>query len=189
MGSHSTRRNRTIVAVRFQRQLRQVFRLTQGDGEFYVVLNSTDWLEWHYSYHRSGQRHVRMKLKGSGGAELRLPPWFVSRVRPIADFRGVELICGGTILKGTFHRLPECDATGVETLILDADAALFRDDIMFARVFLVEPGLEPEIPCASSVGPKLLYLTKTASPWVGIAFFQQRPTAISEAKLEGKAAG
>jgi hypothetical protein len=83
------------------------------------------------------------------------------------------LVLGATILRGQFQRLRIYEASREPAILLDADAARFRDDVIFVRVFLMEPSSEPSIPEALHSGPPLLHVITETQPWVGIAFFQQ----------------
>jgi hypothetical protein len=58
--------------------------------------------------------------------------------------------------------------------VLDADAGQWNDDIVFLRLFLIEFGLETDMPSAVNVGAKLVHVVKSTNAWIGIAFFQEK---------------
>jgi hypothetical protein len=143
--------------------------LKEAKGNFYVFMALADpWVKNHLSYHASGQRHFKVGLKGREPDKL-----FVSSCQPTSALRGVELLLKTAILRGQFQKLRIHKASAEPAIVLDADAADFRDDVVFVRVFLVEPDSEPKIPDALHSGPPLLHVIKETEPWVGIAFFQQ----------------
>lgn len=169
-----------------------MLRLVEERGNFYVI-DSADptSLKMHASYHASGQRHFKVEGRiewpenytphwADGfptDVDLTKPPpkhRYISQSQPTSTLRGVELILGTTTLPWLFQNLPLYDRSSQPALLLDTDAAQFRDEIFFMRVFLIEPELEPDIPSAVNVGPKLIHVIKTTNPWVGIAFFQQK---------------
>jgi hypothetical protein len=143
--------------------------LRENKGNFYAILyTNQDSLQMHVSYHATGQRHFKIGPKG------RKPDkYYVSNCQPPSTLRGVELVLGANILRGQFQGLRPYNASREQAIVLDADAANFRDDIIFSRVFLLEPNSEPSIPKSFHSGPPLLHVITEVEPWAGIAFFQQ----------------
>ena len=170
MRLRSATRKEWKVALQFQGATRECFLLVENKGNFHIILSlASKWLHHHVSYHATGQRHFKVGPKGRKPGKC-----FVSLCQRTSSLRGVELLLGASILWGQFQDLRLCNPSHVPAVVLDADAAHFRDDIIFVRVFLFEPNREPSIPAASNVGPQLLHVIQDTHPWVGIAFFQQK---------------
>ena len=162
------------MVLRFEGISRECFLLRENRGNFHVILALADeWLHNHVSYHASGQRHFKVGPKGR-----RPERCFVSYCQPTSKFQGVELLLGATILRGQFQKSRIYKASQAPAIIFDADAAHFRDDVIFVRVFLVEPFSEPSIPNSLYAGPSLLHVITETQPWVGVAFFQQSEAII-----------
>jgi hypothetical protein len=148
--------------------------LRENNGNFYAILYlNQDRLQMHVSYHASGQRHFKVGPKGREPEKH-----FVSFCQSPSTLRGVELVLGATILRGQFQGLRIYNAPREPAIVLDADAANFRDDVIFVRVFLMEPNSKPSIPEALHSGPPLRYVITETQPWVGIAFFQQSEALV-----------
>lgn len=163
-------RNEFRVVLHLQGERREVFVLIEEKGNFYVILPGGPFsLKWHASYHSSGQRHFKVESRRVKEKYL-----FAAQRQPASVLKGGELILAASLLKGQFQNLRKCTRSLEGILMLDADAAKFRDDIVFVRVFLIEPGLEPDIPSAVNVGPNLVHIVKSTNPWIGIAFFQEK---------------
>lgn len=162
------------IIFRFQGASRECLRLRESNGNFYAILDLNDeHSQMHVSYHASGQRHFKVGPKGKKPEKR-----FVSRCQPPSTLHGVELLLGATILRGQFHGLREYNSSREPTIVLDGDAARFRDDVVFVRAFLMEPGTKPNIPQAVHIGAPLLRVITETQPWVGIAFFQQSDALV-----------
>ncbi len=58
-------RNEFTVVLRFQGEQREGFRLVRERGNFYVILpGGRTSLQWHVSYHASGEWHFKVGRKG-----------------------------------------------------------------------------------------------------------------------------
>ena len=186
-------RNEILVALRFKGEEREILRIVEQSGEFNVFPpdRRPTALKMHSSYHVSGQRHIKIESETRwpsnyvrdpadgfpADVDFSKPPpkyRYISHLQPTSTLRGLELIEGSTLLPWLFQSLPTYDRMNGTGLLLDADAAQFRDDSIYTRVFLIEPGLEPNIPNAVDIGPKLVHVIRSVKPWIGIAFFQQR---------------
>ena len=127
---------------------------------------------WHWSYHASGERHLKLHRK--------IPklvmgvPTREARQRP-DRLVGAEALACFTILKDSVGALPAREPLRPPDVLLDADGANFRDDAMFLRVFLLGPGGEIQVPNAVEVGPIALEVFRHTRPWIGCALFQQEP--------------
>jgi hypothetical protein len=162
------------IVLHFQGASRECFCLRENKGNFYAILYlNHEWLQIHVSYHASGQRHFKVGPKGREPEKR-----FVSICQSPSILQGVELVLGATILRGQFHGLRLYKASREQVILLDADAVHFRDDVIFVRVFLIEPNSEPHIPQALHSGPPLLHVITETRPWVGIAFFQQSDALV-----------
>ena len=200
MQSGRASRHETTIVLRFLGEERKLFLLAAGNGDFYVIFPGN---EIHASYHDSGQRRFSDKRKVKWPENYtphradgfpadvdisKRPPQhrYISQRQPTATLRGSELILGTTINMhlGTFRNLSPHQPSERREVTLDADAAHFRDDVIFLRVFLVEPGLQPEIPAAANVGPAVVYLIKHLTPWLGIACFQEKSSFKEDSLLE-----
>jgi hypothetical protein len=162
------------IVLHFQGTSRECFLLRENKGNFYAILALADeLLHNHVSYHASGQRHFKVGPKGREPDKR-----FVSICQSPSTLRGVELVLGAPIFRGQFQKFRLYKASPEPTILIDADAAHFRDDVIFVRVFLIEPNSEPTIPVALHSGPPLLHVIKETQPWVGIAFFQQSDAVL-----------
>lgn len=169
MRSRSAGSKEWKIVLHFQGASRECLLLKELRGDFYAFFALADeQLNEHASYHASGQRHFKVGPKGTKPNKH-----FISYCQPTSTLRGVELLLGATILRGQFQRLRIYKASCKPAIVLDADAAHFRDDVVFVRVFLAEPNSETNIPQALHSGRPLLHVITETQPWVGIAFFQQ----------------
>ena len=159
-----------IVVLHFQGHSRDCFRLKESKGSFYAIMALADGpIQFHASYHRSGRRHFKGGPQGIKPSLL-----YPSNCQPTSALRGVELFFqAAPILRGHFQRFRIHKPSNDPAIILDADAAHFRDDVIFLRVFLLEPNSEAGIPRDLWLGPPLLHVIKETRPWVHIEFFQQ----------------
>lgn len=124
----------------------------------------------HMSKHRSGERHLTVKL---GGKRHPLPESKVE-LQPTTTFSGVELLSHSPLLKGQFLDLPPLGTNRGKVVLLDTDSAGFRDDFLAVRVYLVEPGRDHEIPTPTDVGPCVRHIETSITPWVVVEVYQER---------------
>lgn len=159
-----------VVVLHFQGVSRECFRLKESKGNFYAILALADaWTQFHASYHASGQRHFKAGPKG-----IKPSLYYPSTFQPTSALQGVELFFqAAPILRGQLQRFRIYKPSNDPAIILDADAAHFRDDVIFLRVFLLEPNSQAVIPRDLPLGPPLFHVIKETRPWVRIEFFQQ----------------
>jgi hypothetical protein len=155
-----------------------------GHNAYFVLAASSEWPDPpKFSYHASGQRHLKMgsaiirTIGDLSAMEVLAPP--DKLVRP-------ELIAAGTILKGTLSLQPRYGqgaAPVAPDLLLDAEGRGFSHDApMFLRVYWAPCGRPAAPPACQDPGPFVRVLIPPADPLPAIAvcIFQQAapPTAL-----------
>ncbi len=167
------------IGVLYKGKLRHLGRVVVRDGSAYFIPCVQSWPDGiKFSYHRSGQRHVKIgkaivgRLLGEAN-DIRRPPRELTEVEAIAPI---------TILRGDLEKQPEYGSVGAPTkpdILLDADGNGFRDDVSFFRVFFVPAGVRPEPPLAARVGPiaRELLVVSESFPQIAVCLFQELASA------------
>ena len=93
---------------------------------------------------------------------------------PPANLQGVGDLYRSGIFLHQFLDYPPVGTNTGSLLILDAEKALFKDDFIAIRVYLVEVGREDQIPTHPALGPRILHLVRNTKPWIAIDIFQQK---------------
>ena len=129
----------------------------------------------HMSWHESGQRHAVMSV--SNGSEWKkdqtMQKQSTVNVGPPMSIKGAGPLYHSGIFRGKFlEGLPVGTNQG-HSIVLDADAAKFRDDFIVIRAYLVEPEAEDCIPIFPDTGPRILRLVKDTTPWLAVEVYQE----------------
>ena len=167
-----------LVALRFAGQDRKLFHITvTASGDYYAALRYGAYtppgfppLDCHMSYHPDGRR--RLALKDRRRLHPACHDTDVMR-QPTAHLRGVEQFAAIVGFKGQLETLSLLRGYKKPFILLDGDAAGFRDDAFCIKTYLVEPYQQHKIPLSRGVGPRILHLETSVTPWVAIEVFQQ----------------
>jgi hypothetical protein len=168
-------KTRMLVAIRIHGEERELFCVEATEKrDFYVFLQQTHPangltpLDRHMSYHSDGRRHWRVK-QGRKTLPTPGPVWR----QPTRNFRGVELLVHAVVPCGQFQALRPLRKLHKGVVVLDADSVGFRNDVFFARAYLIEPNQEQQIPIPANSGPRLVEFLQTSTPWFAVEVFQE----------------
>ena len=167
-----------LVGLRFAGQDRKLFRIAVSpSGHYYISLRYGAYappgyppLDCHMSYHADGRRHL--KLKSGTLLHPACHDTVVMR-QPTAHLGGVEQFPPMVGFKGQLETLSLLRGYKKPFILLDGDAAGFRDDAFCIKTYLVEPHQQHKIPSSPGVGPHILHLEASVTPWIAIDAFQQ----------------
>jgi hypothetical protein len=126
------------------------------------------------SWHESGERHAVSSYNGRKDEKTRKES--VVKMQPPATLKGAGPLFHTGVFPCQFPSLPPVGTNKGESVVLDADAASFRDDFIVVKVYLVEPGAEDCIPISPDTERRILYLMKRTTPWLAVEVFQQSAT-------------
>lgn len=175
--------------------MRELLIVKVKGNNFYLFLASAidSPVDAHNSWHASGEFHAAFKIHGKRGQPKPVRRVYIptpdgkqpkiederfpiypkqNRVRP-SELKGVGRLLQSGLFLGQFPELPPVGAHEGESIVLDADAENFRNDAIFANVYLVEPGAEDCIPIFPCIGARILHLEKRTTPWLAVELFQQ----------------
>jgi hypothetical protein len=167
------------VALRHCGVEREVLVLKAEGQEFYAfppyAKEPFGIFDCHISWHASGKRHAVMSV--FNGSEWKKDPTMQTQstvnVGPPMSIKGAGLLYHSPVPRGKFlEGLPVGTNQGL-SIVLDADAARFRDDFFVIRAYLVEPGAADSIPIAPNTGPRILHLVKETTPWLAVEVYQE----------------
>ena len=116
--------------------------------------------------------HTHAGRKSAAERRREIPDTKQNRVRP-SELKGVGRLLQSCLFLGQFEELPPIRTHDGESVVLDAEAENFRDDAIFANVYLVEPGAEDRIPVFLFIRARILHLDKRTTPWLAVELFQQ----------------
>jgi len=162
-----------LLALRFQDEERKFCRLKADEkGNFYALgLAQPLELDKHATYHESGERHFITQGDSVRGRRLKC---YVVKRQPTSVLRGVEQLLKSGVDPGEFQRLPLLQHSSGKVILLDADAARFRNEWFGVNVYLVEENKEDQIPVPPHVGPHTLHIERSTKPWIAAEAFQER---------------
>jgi hypothetical protein len=180
---------RTVIALRNLGLEREILVLKCKGQDFYALLPAGESGQGdcriHFSLHESGERHVVAESRGCDG-KWREDKWLSRGAEPAtmrkqtktqlqrpAALKDALLLARCSILYGQFRDLRPIGANRGELIVLDAEAAHFRDDFTIASAYVVEPGCEDSIVVEPSMGPRILHFEKRTNPWMAVEIFQQ----------------
>lgn len=132
-------------------------------------------IDCHMSWHESGERHAvsRIRRGNKWVKDKRTQRESVVMLPPPLMLNGVGPLYHSGIFLSEFLGLLPIGTNKGTSVVLDAEAANFRDDFTVIRVYLVEPGTEDRIPIFPDTGPRILHLVKQTIPWVALEVCQQ----------------
>jgi hypothetical protein len=127
------------------------------------------------SYHESGERHAVLRRcdRQESREEEKMRRESAVNLQPPATLRGAHPLFHTGVFPFQFLELLPVGTNLGQSIVLDTDAANFRDDFIVIKVQLVEPGAEDRIPIAQDTGPRILHLVKGTTPWLAVEVFQQ----------------
>ena len=102
--------------------------------------------------------------------------------RPAA-LRGAHLLGGCNILAGQFPDLRPVGTNRGELIVLDGEAAHFRDDFTMVRAYVVELGCEDAVVADSSAGRRIVHFEKRTTPWMAVELFQLSAVSAEPIRL------
>ena len=97
----------------------------------------------------------------------------IEKLQPTDSLKGFELLFVVTAFKGQLENLDPLEGFGGPVILIDMDAAEFRDDSFCVKTYLVEPGQEDSIPLPPDAGPRIVHIEKSVTPWMYLEAFQQ----------------
>jgi len=132
-------------------------------------------VDCHMSWHASGERHAvsRIRRGHTWIKDKRTQRESAVVLSPPPMLKGVGPLFHSGIFPAEFLGLLPVGTNKGISVVLDAKAAKFRDDFTVIRVYLVEPGMEADIPIFSDTGPRILHLVKHTIPWMALEVYQQ----------------
>ena len=143
----------------------------------------------HMSWHESGERHfvARVFNGREWKKDERTQSESAVNLGPPMSVKGTTPLYHSGIFCGQFPEYPPVGANQGLSVVLDTDAAKFRDDFIVIRVYLVETGAEDSIPIFPDTGPRILHLVKNTTPWVAVEVYQEveRQHSISTETNDG----
>ncbi len=177
-----------VTALRHLGIEREILVLKAEGENFYAflpgALSGLDHCKIHFSFHRSGRRHMVAESIDEG--EWREDKWprhgaqpetmreqTKTQLPPPAALRGAQLFGHCGIVFGQFPDLRPVGTNHGELIVLDAEAAGFRDDFTIVRAYVVEPGREDAVPAEPFSGPRIVHFIKRTAPWLAVEVFQQ----------------
>jgi hypothetical protein len=158
-----------VIALRHLGVERKLFTWKVKGHDFYVNLSHHKKLNTHISWHESGEFHYKVRYAPE------LPRQTRRQLGPPAKLKGVALVCHIVCGVGVpFIELKPIPPGQKHLVMIDAEVANFRDAPFFARVYLVEPGQQHQIPIAPGTGPRIVHVVeRTTAPWLAAEVFQQ----------------
>jgi len=182
-------------ALRHLGEVREILVLKIKGHDFYAfpVYALDGPVDAHNSWHESGVFHASFKIHSKRGQPRPVRRMYIPTLdgapaseqnEKFPDFpdtrraRPAELKGVGRLLQSCLflHQFPELSPVGThagELVVLDAESANFKDDAIFANVYLVAPDAEHLIPRFPYTSARTLYLEKRTAPWVAVELFQQ----------------
>jgi hypothetical protein len=132
-------------------------------------------LDFHMSWHESGERHavVRFSNGHAWKEDAMMRKKSAVKLQPPAALKGVAPLFHSGVIPFQFLDLPQIGTNPGYSIVLDTEAANFRDDFIVIRAYLVEPGAEGNIPIFPDTGPRILHLVKQTTPWLAVDVYQQ----------------
>ena len=166
-----------VFALRLLGEKREIIVLKEKGQDFYAfppyAKKPLGDLDNHMSWHESGERHAVTKYRKKEIKSVRNKSEM--HLQTPSSLKGAGLLCH--IVCGVFNSFVDLHSIGTndgQLVVLDAEAAGFRDDAFFVRAYLVGPGEEHCIPIAADTGPRILHLVeRTTAPWLAVEVFQQ----------------
>lgn len=167
------------VALRHLGVEREILVLKHKENNFYAFppysKKPLGCVDTHMSLHASGERHAVWRFFDGRvwKQDAKMRQESTVKLKPPSELNGVVPLFHSGIFLGQFVDLPPVGTNMGDLILLDAEGANFRDDFMVARIYLVEPGAEHNIPRFPETGPRILHLDKRIIPWVAIEVYQQ----------------
>ncbi|SRR5713101_822457 len=129
----------------------------------------------HMSWHASGERHAASRIRRgcTWKKDERTQRESTVKMSPPPMLKGVGALYHSGIFCSQFLGLLPVGTNQGRSVVLDAEAANFRDDFTVIRVYLVESGAENRIPIFPDTGPRILHLAKQTTPWLAVEVYQQ----------------
>jgi hypothetical protein len=176
------------IALRHLGIEREVLVLKAKGEDFYAFLpgglSGLGHCKIHFSFHRSGRRHMVVESRDIED-EWDEEKWPRREAEPTTmreqtktqlqrpgAIRGAQLFGHCGILYRQFLDLHPVGTSPGELIVLDAEAAHFRDDYTIARAYVVEPGCDDAVVADPFAGPRVVYIEKRTAPWMAVEVFQ-----------------
>jgi hypothetical protein len=158
---------------------REIVVLKVDGGNFYAfppyAKSPLGDVDGHMSWHSSGERHVVSQCRIGSTWKTDARTQNESRVMLPAPsaLKGAGALFHSGIFPFQFPNLLPAGSNRGHCVVLDTQAANFRDDFIVIRVYLVEPGMENRVPIIPDTGPRILHFVKQTIPWLAVEVYQQ----------------
>lgn len=176
----------TVIALRHLGCEREVVVLKVKGEDFYVFLprglSGLGPYEIHYTLHKSGEQHMRVKefLESEGKWKLtEIGAKAEAQLQPPAELRGACRLGRSGIFGGHFPDLRPVGTNDGELIMLDAEAAHFRDVYTVVGAYVVEPGCEDAVVADPYCeGPRIVHFERRCTPWMAVELFQSSRASV-----------